>query len=167
MVPFLIIDGGKPMPQSTAILRYVGRIAQYGDKPLYPEDPLEAFACDETIEMVNDMFAPLMKTMGIKDQAEKEAARAALFAEDGALTPHLQKLDNRFDGDRTSVTIGDLYVFCFLNSCRTPSWLDGVPPGALDKYANLNKHHELIANLPPILEYYKDKQDRDTFKPLG
>merc|ERR1712127_167211 len=120
---FLTVDG-KAMPQSKAILRYVGRLAQWDGKPLYPEDPLAAFWADEIMDTLEDMAAPLMKTMGIKDQAEKEAARAALFADDGAMTPWLQKIDKRLEGWEPNVNIGSIQIFCSMNTFRNPSWID-------------------------------------------
>jgi glutathione S-transferase len=83
-VPFLIADG-KVLQQSRAIIRYVGKLANYDGKPLYPTDPMEAFNCDELIELIEDARAPLAKTFAIDEQAAKEAARAALFA--GAAIP--------------------------------------------------------------------------------
>lgn len=166
-VPFLIADG-KVLQQSRAIIRYVGKLANYDGKPLYPTDPMEAFNCDELIELIEDARAPLAKTFAIDEQAAKEAARAALFAEDGAISQWLMKIDRRLKTFGPDLHVGDLYAFCLLNMMRQPTFIDGIPAGALDKYPNIHKHHEWIANLPPVLAYYKDAEGiRATFKPLS
>jgi len=165
-VPFLKVDG-KAMPQSRAILRYLGREMKYDGKPLYPEDSLAAYWCDELIELMEDTRSPIGATFAISDQAEKEAARAALVAEDGKITKMMVKLDARLATFGPDLTIGDLYVFCVCNMFRTPTFIDGIPEGTLDKYENLTKHHEWIANLPPVLEFYKETDEiRKSFQPL-
>mmetsp|Transcript_2271 Transcript_2271/g.7289 ORF Transcript_2271/g.7289 Transcript_2271/m.7289 type:complete len:236 (-) Transcript_2271:50-757(-) len=166
-LPVLVLEG-KPMPQARAILRYLGKVLQYEGKPLYPADALEAYHCDELIELVEDVRAPLAGTFAIKDQAEKEKARGALFAEDGKMTQWLAKLDKRLESFGPSVHIGDIYAFCIVNMLRQPTFIDGIPKDSLDKYSNLTKHHEFVAKLPPVLGYYKDKDGhRASFKPFS
>jgi len=166
-VPFLTIDG-TTMGQSRSILRYLGREIKYDGKPLYPEDNIEAYKCDELIDLVEDMRAPIAPTFAIQDQAEKEAARAALFAPDGKVAKFLEKLDKRLESFGTNITIGDIYAFCLVNMMRQPTFVDGIPADALDKYANINKHHDFVAKLPPVADYYKSAEGiRVTFKPFS
>merc|ERR1719301_315837 len=56
-IPILLVDG-KPMDQSKSIMRYLGKIIEYEGKPLYPTDPLEAFECDNLIDLVDDAKPP-------------------------------------------------------------------------------------------------------------
>lgn len=166
-VPILMVDG-KPMGQSKAILKYIGRISSFDGKPLYPTDPLEAYWCDELMELCDDVRAPLAPTFGIADQAEKEAARAALLAEDGKCSKMLAKLDKRLEGEFGTLNVGDIYAFSVCNLFRQPTFIDGFPAGALDKYPNITRHHEWVAKCPPVLAYYADKDGiRTTFKPFS
>lgn len=167
-LPVLLVEG-TAMDQSTAILRYLGKICKYEGKPLYPEDPLEAFWCDNLIMLIDDMQAPVRATFAIQDQAEKEAARAALFEDDGKITKYLGIVNDRLASRvGQTLTIGDIYAFCITNILRQPTFIDGIPAGKLDKYENITKFHEHIANLPPILEYYKNADGiRATFKPFS
>merc|ERR1719217_1903785 len=76
-MPVLFVDGA-PMAQARAILRYLGKILDGPDGKLYPEDPMQAYQCDEFIEHAR---APMPATFAIADAAEKEAARLALVTE--------------------------------------------------------------------------------------
>eukprot|EP00746_Dinoflagellata_sp_MGD_P007713 gnl/MRDRNA2_/MRDRNA2_115329_c0_seq1.p1 gnl/MRDRNA2_/MRDRNA2_115329_c0~~gnl/MRDRNA2_/MRDRNA2_115329_c0_seq1.p1 ORF type:complete len:218 (-),score=43.60 gnl/MRDRNA2_/MRDRNA2_115329_c0_seq1:92-745(-) len=166
-IPILLVDG-KPMDQSKSIMRYLGKIIEYEGKPLYPTDPMEAFECDNLMDLVDDMRGPLGKTFGLPD-GEREAARAALIAEDGPSTKFVKVIDEKVKS-RTggTLTIGDIYCFCITNMFRGPSFLDGFPEGSLDKYENLSAFHDWVAKQPAILEYYKDAVEyRVTMKPFS
>ncbi|CAE7638131.1 GST1, partial [Symbiodinium pilosum] len=88
-LPILTVDG-KAYAQSRAILRYVGRIAKYEGSELYPIDPMEQLECDDYIELGEDLRMPILSTFRIQEQAEKEAARAALVGPDGGVTKFLK-----------------------------------------------------------------------------
>lgn len=167
-VPLLVVDG-KVYPQCRATLTYLGKKVKYESSPLYPQDPREAYASDELIELIEDFRKPMGATFAIKDQAEKEAARAAMFAPDGPMTKWLKVIDKRLASDAMKkLTIGNIYAFCVINMFRQPTFLDGVPKDALAPYQNITKHHNWVASLPPVLAYYKDKDGiRDAFKPLA
>ncbi|CAJ1346798.1 unnamed protein product [Effrenium voratum] len=138
-MPILTIDG-KAFAQSRAILRYVGRIAKYEGELLYPTDPMEQLLCDELIEIAEDMRAPIPATFAIQDEEEKKAARAALVAEDGKVAKWLRVLDRKLgESFPTKVTIGALYSWVVVSILRQPTFLDGIPAGHLDKYANITK----------------------------
>mmetsp|Transcript_34146 Transcript_34146/g.90229 ORF Transcript_34146/g.90229 Transcript_34146/m.90229 type:complete len:174 (-) Transcript_34146:286-807(-) len=51
LLPLLSVDGNAPMTQSSAILRYIGRLTK-----LYPDDPEKALAVDEIIGLEEDFF---------------------------------------------------------------------------------------------------------------
>ena len=72
------------------------------------------------------------------DQAEKEAARAALFAADGACTALLTKIEGvaagggRMVADKKgSFTIADMWAFWIINFLRCGFW-DGISADYLD-----------------------------------
>jgi glutathione S-transferase len=166
-IPILLVDG-KPMDQSKSILRYLGKIIEYEGKPLYPTDPMEAFECDNLIDLVEDMRAPMGKTFGLPD-GEREAARAALIAEDGPSAKFAAVIDSKVKSRiGGSLTIGDIYCFVVTNMFRGPSFLDGFPEGSLDRYENLTAYHDWVAKIPPIMEYYKNAEAyRVTMKPFS
>jgi len=154
-------DGGKKvlMFQSRAILHYVGKIARYEGKPLYPEDPMEAFLCDEVIEMVEDVRPAMISTFGITDQAEKEAARAALVKPEGKMYGPLTKLNERLGhfkfaaGDAPS--IADLYTVIVCYMFQAPSFYDGFPADSLQPFPNIIALKDRVMSLPPLSKYYE------------
>lgn len=163
-LPVLTIDG-KAFAQSRAILRYLGRIASFNGAPLYPTDPMEQLECDEFVEIAEDLRGPLVSSFGIQDQAEKEAARAALFTPDGKMTKWLKIIDRKLAATEMKVTIGT--IWSLITMLRQPTFLDGVPADALAPYANITKLHQHMSQLPPILEYFATKENRDNYKPLA
>jgi len=168
-VPLLILPDKKTvLCQSRSILRYVGKIATHDGAPLYPTDPYAAYAADALVDLAEEMRAPINATFVIEDQAEKEAARAALFEPGAKIAKWLAVLDAQLGKDpMTAVNIGNIYAFCMVNLFRQPTFLDGIPPDFAVKYENITKHHNWFANLPKVKAYYAAKEDRDGFKPLA
>lgn len=163
-MPILTVGGDDGttlvMAQAKAILRYLGKLGSYEGKPLYSADAMEAYRCDEVIDLVDDMRGPIVKTFAIQDQAEKEAARAALIAPDGAMTPWIQRLDKRL-GMHTwaageSPSIADCYVVSVCLMIQQPTFIDGFPADTFANYPNITKLIKQWAALPPLAAYYKD-----------
>lgn len=65
---------GQAVTQTNAMLRHIGK--KVG---LYPEDELQAFYCDETIEAVEDMLHRIVATFGLEG-GELKKAREELAA---------------------------------------------------------------------------------------
>lgn len=164
-MPALELNEGsskKYLFQSRAILRYIGTIARYEGKPLYPKDLLEAYFCDEVIEMVEDIRGPLPATFAIKDQAEKEAARAALIKPEGKMFGPLTKLNERLGQFKFAAgdapTIADLYAVTVIYMFQAPSFIDGFPAGSLQPFPNIVALKDRVMALPPLAKYYKDAE---------
>ncbi|CAE7218555.1 GST1 [Symbiodinium microadriaticum] len=165
-LPILTIDG-KAYAQSRAILRYIGRIAQYEGSALYPTDPMEQLECDDYIELGEDLRMPILSTFRVEDQKEKEAARAALVGPEGGVTKFLKVLDKKLgDNFPTKLNIGCIYVWCITTIFRQPTFLDGIPADALAPYANITKLHQWISNVPAVKAHYEKAEGRDSMKPL-
>ena len=99
-MPILKLPDGTSLAQSRAITRYLGTVVTYSGAPLYPTDPLARYNADQLIELCEDMRSPIGATFAIKDQAEKEAARQALFARpDGKSAKWLKVLDAQLARD--------------------------------------------------------------------
>eukprot|EP00959_Pyramimonas_sp_CCMP1952_P238614 4986148-Pyramimonas_sp.AAC.1 len=158
-VPVLTTPSGKEMTQSKAMTRYLGKLVSFEGKVLYPECPEAAFDVDEMIDAFEDARMTFVPTFAIQDQAEKEAARAALVAEDGKMTAVLKKIE-QFSGDGHVVgdhlTIADIWAFFFLNLLRC-GFLDGFPKDYLGQYPKLTAISEKVAAIPAIKEYVDKK----------
>jgi len=168
---FEITEGGATtmMTQSRAILRYIGQIGKFQDKPLYPQDPMSAFYCDEVIEMVEDFRPYIVPTVSIADQAEKEAARAALVQPDGKMYPGLKRLNDRLAkfpfAAGNDPTIADFYAVCVCYMFQAPTFFDGFPANSFEPFPNIVALKNKLMSLPPLVAYYKDADGcRASFK---
>eukprot|EP01051_Picozoa_sp_SAG22_P005734 SAG22_NODE_350_length_11853_cov_3.693211_10_plen_180_part_00 len=116
-LPVLTVDG-EPITQSSAILRFVGKITG-----LYPEDALEALRVDEMDAMVEEVAMRTVIATAHLDGEERLAARVA-FANDPNSSVHFwyRKINQKLAGSRSgfavgdSMTICDLRIFCELTA---------------------------------------------------
>ncbi|KAI8912262.1 glutathione S-transferase [Powellomyces hirtus] len=156
-VPVLEIDG-KPVTQTTAIMRYIGKIAPKSG--LYPEDAWSALKVDEYISASEDIAQLMRPSFYEQDQEKKIAMRKALAAPEGDLTRDLKNLEKAI-----SVTAGD---FCVGNTLTIADillygqfgWfqsglLDGLPTDLIDGFPLLKKIHDNAHNHPKIQEWNK------------
>lgn len=155
-------DSTQMMFQSRAILRYVGSLGSYEGSKLYPDDPMARYNCDEVIEMVEDIRPHMVPTFAIQDEAERNAARAALVAPDGKMYPGLKKLNERLAkfpfaaGDKPSIADAYAVIVCFM--FQQPTFLDGFPADSLKDFGNITALKDKFMALPPVKEYYKDAE---------
>ena len=149
-VPTMEIDGVEHI-QSNAMCRYIGKQAG-----LYPDDPRQAFLCDEVLETVDDASIAMVRTFGLEGD-EMKTAREALIA--GPFTRILNLLGTRLDAadgeffadDR--LTVADLKVFVWLRSLHS-GILDHVPTDLVQKVApQLVGHMKLVAAHPDVAAY--------------
>ena len=150
-LPLLYVDG-EAVGQSGAQQRYIGRLAG-----LYPEDARAALTVDEITEYVGEVFTPIGKTFGIKDEDEKKKARAELVAEGGDVHKWLVYIDGRLAGKKyavgDSLTMADIQIFSNIQMLAS-GWLDGIPATVLDQFKNIAAHKTVVANHDKVKEYY-------------
>ena len=150
-LPVLEIDG-QPITQSTALVRYVGKLAG-----LYPADDMQALYCDEAMDAVEDLSHAIGRTYGLQGDALKQA-RTELV--EGRLTTYIKGLDGllargggRFFAEGR-MTVADLKVFVATRSLAK-GVLDHVPTDIVEELAPaLAEHRDRIANDPRVLAYY-------------
>lgn len=162
-MPVLRLADGSEMTQSKPMARFLAKTSKTPEgKALYPDDPKAAFQVDELMEAIDDVRSKLVPTFSIADQAEKEAARAALFVEGGAIFDGLKKVqsvvttdDGYFVGGK--LTLADISLFIMVNQCRA-GFLDGIPKaGWLEKLPKLEKIVNTVTNTPAVKAYYSEK----------
>mmetsp|Transcript_93436 Transcript_93436/g.166263 ORF Transcript_93436/g.166263 Transcript_93436/m.166263 type:complete len:249 (+) Transcript_93436:55-801(+) len=158
-LPVLMVDG-KELAQTKAILRYVGKLAQYDGRLLYPQDPWLAAKVDEVMDAFDDLWILLAPTYRIENQQQKEQTRQRLFAPGGEAArlvaifeQLLSRSSNGFVVPEAGLTVADLMYFSFLNVVRS-GFVEGLPSSLFAGYPNLMKHKEKIANVPEIKKYY-------------
>lgn len=101
----------------------------------------------------------MVPTFAIKDQAEKEAARAALVAPDGKMTAVLQKIEALCGSPcivGNHLTIADIWCYMFVNLLRC-GFLDGFPKDYLTAYPKLTAVAANCAANPKIAAHVAKK----------
>lgn len=154
-VPIIDIDG-ETYTQCNAMNRYFGKLAG-----LYPEDPWQAFLCDEVMEMLEDASNALGKTFGLQGDAFREA-REAVAA--GMFTKVLKLLGKRLqaagglyfaDG---RLTMADLKAFEFVRFLQSGQF-DHIPTDLVQNVAPiLLEHMQRVAANSGVSTYYGKRQ---------
>jgi len=161
-LPLLTLKDGTEIGQQRAMVRLVGKATK-----LYPLDDhvaaanVDSFmdACEDIIEKTNAVGQGMEKP-------EKEAARLAATEKGGTVYGIFEKLDafiaeNGKDGHvvGSALTIADLYIYT--NSCTFISGLfDGIPPTALDSFANIQAVRKTVRSHPAVVEWYDGLKEK-------
>lgn len=161
-LPILLVDG-KPLAQTKAILRYIGKMTKVEDgRYLYPQDALLAAKVDEVMDAFDDLWILLAPTFRIENAEQKKKARQQIFAPGNEAASFmsifeqtLSKSKNGFVVPEAGLTVADLMYFGFLSFIRS-GFVDGLGPDLFKEYTCIMKHKEKIANLPEVSAYYKD-----------
>jgi glutathione S-transferase len=150
-LPVLFIDG-KPLAQSNAICRYVGKLTD-----MYPSNPWQAALCDEILDTVEEVTMHIGATMALGDE-DKKVRRQKLTAE--VLPPLLKGLESRLQTSGNSFMVNDRLSVADLKTFDLVNWLSS---GMLDHIAKdyvatttpaLAKLSENVKNHQGIQAYY-------------
>lgn len=149
-VPTLALPGRPLLAQSTAILTYIGR-----SHDLHPADLFEAARHEAMMQFAEDLRAQITPTMRLKDEAEKQAARAALAA--GAIPTWGEQAERQlgdgpfFAGAKLHVV--DLKLFTVLRWLASGK-LDHIPATVLAPFAKLTRLREAVEHHPRVVAWY-------------
>ena len=149
-VPVMETDG-VTYTQTNAMLRYAGRLAN-----LYPSDAKEAFACDEILDIGEDVFHGLVKTLGLEGDELKQARD--LFCA-GILTDALALYAVRLEASSSSFVIGDTLSIADIKIMGTvqmvlSGMMDHVPTDLVEKTApTLLAHLKTVSSEPRVAAY--------------
>lgn len=150
-LPVLKVDG-KQLTQMSAILRYVGRLAD-----LYPSDAWQATLCDQVLCAVDALSGEMLHSFMVKGDAQREA-REQLVA--GPLPRHLKALGTWLEeagGEWFAdgrLTVADLSVAETVRSLRTGK-LDHISTELVAEVApGLVEHRERVLAVPEVAAYY-------------
>lgn len=150
-VPLLYFNG-KPLAQSLAIIRFVGK-----KSGLYPKDDFEAAKVDAIMDHCSDITNLLTPSLREKDEARKLEMRAALAEE--TLPDALAKLERLLKANGNtkyfvgkSLTVADLCVWRLIG-WFTSGAMDGIPKDIIAPYLLLNENIQLVDSLPKVVEW--------------
>ena len=172
-LPLMSIDGGAPMAQSEAMLRYAGKLATSNGVPLYPED--KVLAIEEARGLVGDLerewrvpvgigfqdpglFGHPSDTIGTPEHsAIVQSVREKFLAEE--LPRYMGFLTTRFSGSAflcgDSPTIADCALIPVLNRL-TSGGVDFVPKDCLEAYPAVVEYVARFMDLPEIQAWYSE-----------
>lgn len=158
-------DGSLELAQSKSIARFLAKASKTpAGSALYPADARLAARVDMLMDTLDEIRTNLVPTFAIKDQAEKEAARAAMFAEGGKILEGLRVVERQIaaaDGFMVggTLSLADLTVFSVINQCRA-GFVDGVPrDGWMEKLPKLKAVVAQVAAVPAVNAYYTKKAE--------
>ncbi|XP_071479930.1 S-crystallin SL11-like [Diadema antillarum] len=144
-LPVLIVDNNPPIPQSSAIERYLAR--EFG---MYGKNTLETIRIDVVCETVLDLFNGTIKFAFEKDEATKAKKKQDFMETDSvnamkALSKGLQ-YNNQGKGYfvGTTMTLADIRAFVFFEI------VEGMMPEMLDKYSDLKDFQARMKKEPKI-----------------
>ena len=174
-LPLLSIDGGEPMAQSDAMLRYAGALATQQGVPLY--DPKDMLAIEEAMGLVGDFnraYSPLITVamspadVGHFHPADWKGgdAHKAIIKEcrETFIRDTLPKFMGYFSGRFAAKaflcgdhpTIADCFLIPILNRL-TSGGVDYIPTTVLEPYPAVTAYVSRFMALPPVAAWYAPK----------
>lgn len=151
-LPILTVDG-RPMAQSKAILRYVGKLTA-----LYPTDPEEALFVDEVVETCEELFSSIFAYRGT-DKGIRRQTRETVVREN--IPRYWEALDKRVGskggpfvmGGRDKLSIADVVIVVLFNAIKC-GLVDHIPSDTLDGCAALREVYDNFMRLPEVVDWY-------------
>lgn len=150
-VPILKVDGVDHV-QSVAMTRYAGRLAGW-----YPEDPLEAFVCDEIMDTFNELASKAPRS---KDPDEMKKLREEFQA--GTMTQYATFIEaaiqrNGGVGVAKKPSVADIILKGQVDSIKSGNF-DHIDPSFYDKYPGIMATYKMIDENEQIKAYYASKK---------
>ncbi len=158
-MPMLEFPDGKKVCQTKAIVRYLAKTTFVGGKALYPSDPEEALWIDELVDAMEDIRGALVSSFSIQDQAEKEAARKAVFGPEGKGTKILTVVESMVQGPfifNEQMTLADLWVFWFVGF-TAGGFFDGLDASVVEPYKKLLQVSRNVGKTPALQKMYQGR----------
>jgi glutathione S-transferase len=145
-VPVLVLEDGSHLPQSNAILSFIGRKAG-----LVPEDNLQAARVEVVLNTAEDIYHLLTTAFREKDAAKKAELTDEL--KNGAALEVLTRV-NAFLGDHTYFA-GDKLSVADLKFFGIAEFLSGGKFGTFDaawfaQFANLQRNFEAVGAVEAV-----------------
>mmetsp|Transcript_11727 Transcript_11727/g.15462 ORF Transcript_11727/g.15462 Transcript_11727/m.15462 type:complete len:271 (-) Transcript_11727:93-905(-) len=146
------------LPQSTAILRFVGKLAK-----LYPEDALTALRCDALIDAVQDFNEKLRPTIKPYVSELNEDERLKVRWELGTFTIPLWLRRVAFQLDEEGpFALGAHICVCDLALFVVFKWLgmgllDGIPMDLVQQHERLIVFMDAVQHEPRVASFYDDE----------
>ena len=149
-LPVLDVDG-KTLPQSSAILRFVG-----GSHGLHPSDPGRAAWHDAVMQSVEDFRHKIPMLRGAPEDEKKEKREA--FAA-GWMTQWAATLQDTICGpfiEGEQLMVADLKLYTILRALFTGVY-DHIPGSTVDAFPKLRALYEAVDAEPRVQAYWASR----------
>jgi glutathione S-transferase len=148
-LPVLEIKGKGELSQSNAILGMIG-----SQHDLLPQDFFEAARHIAILNACEDLRCVIVRTMRIKDDAEKQKAREELVA--GYLKEWSGYVEKQIRGPffgGNDLSVADLKLYIVMNWIKR-GIIDHIPATSFDSFAGLSALFDAVVQHPKIVEWY-------------
>jgi len=148
-LPVLEIDN-EQLNQSVAIIHYLG--TQFG---LAGKTPLDAAKCHAKVETLRDMVIPMVeKLMKEKDEAKKKELMEKEIAPEVKKLLGMSEEYRKTCTDKSGYMIAGQLTYADLEfHCVVTTAMEWLGADLLKAYPHVQKHYEMISNLPKLKEY--------------
>ena len=158
-VPALTHDG-KHLCQTWSILRYLGKLHGY-----YPEDPVQAWKVDSTLDAVEDYLQQYFKMIFEKDEEKKEVLKAAWLKFAGqwlhVIEKRLEQNESQHYVVGSKMTIADFALACVAFNLI----LNEANPNFEDTKPHMEKFPILVAYAAHLKEDLKEHLEKRAVRP--
>ena len=157
-LPYLTMPNGEVFSQTSAIVRFVGRMVYLDGARIYPDNTQKAMAIDEYIGVFEEIRRLLLNTLPLANE-DKLITLTILTSEGGAVYQLLAKMEVGFTntylcGDR--MTLADVWAFWMLTFMKCGFWY-GLPANYLEPFPKLSELCLSIRNMPVLREYFAER----------
>lgn len=144
-LPVLYIDG-KPLAQSTAIARYLGRTFGMAGK-----NDWEAALCDQYVDGLNDLNAKMTPYFIEQDPEKKKALGKKNMEED--IKPFFERYENFLKASGTGHFVGNSMTWADLALFSTFAFLGKDHPELFGGKTHLQNFMKSVSSIPSIREW--------------
>mmetsp|Transcript_16224 Transcript_16224/g.24464 ORF Transcript_16224/g.24464 Transcript_16224/m.24464 type:complete len:226 (+) Transcript_16224:106-783(+) len=159
--PVLTLPSGEQIGQCRAISRFAGK-----KSGLYPTDEVLALKVDEIMDACEDLQSAVNKVGQGKEKKVKEAERKAAMLT-GSPSKMLKKFEEIAKAGEPgfmvgkSLTMADIFIFCYTSMIIKSGFFDGVPNDLLKDFPALVAVRKSVISHPQVIARYAGEKSKN------
>ncbi|CAJ0581374.1 unnamed protein product, partial [Mesorhabditis spiculigera] len=151
-LPVLEVDG-ELLPQSMAILRFVGRRFGYAGKTDVEQAQVDAIA-DQFQDYFNEFKAYFVVAVGFAPGDKEQLFNSVMIP---ARNKMFQMLSQILRSNGTGFLVGDSVTYADLLLSIHVAGMDGLTPGFANDYPRLLEHRQRVESIPALKHYLETR----------